>query len=244
MDATLYDYAGNIMGTVVDIPAAVFPLRVQLRFGSFAFASPDVAGEQAMDVWDVVGKRDSTVLFTDEFATAPGRLGVAAPPPWQYTDTDTTDPARVECHGDAVGGVMSFTANAVLSSDRAYAAAWSWISKEDILIPEPATPTTYTFTWRVNTYFSGFSTGFGRGTGLPSDGSPYPLDPFEMLIRGFNIFSATGGSEPFSPYGDFEFGPDLGAWASEAFGPLVDVPWGYTLVFSGASHGLHVWQRA
>lgn len=236
---SLYDHAGTLIATVTDVPPSIFPLRVQLRFGGEAFASLDVVGLASMDVSDVLVTQDATTLFTDDFASNSGP--VTGPfSDWTYADTETTDATIVLCQPSITAGVLSFAATGSPSVDP-YEVAWSWLSKEDLFIPEPASDTTYTFSWVV-TMDTGFG-GAGRGTGLGDTTPPYPYTPFEMLLWGFNIYAATGDSEPFSPYGDFEFGPDL-ATAPGFTGAVTDFPWGYSLVFTNVSSGLHVWARS
>lgn len=237
MDATIYDYAGTVQGTATGIQAADFPLRVQIRFGLLVHTF-QIGATRYQNVSNVVGTHDTTTLFTDGFSGDGGILGSTAPDPWNYADTNSTYPSLVTASGSFSGFQLQFSGTATPWDG--YLAAWSWISKEDILIPLPAEPTTYTFTWDIDTDYGLGISGGARGTGIADDGSPYPDNPFEMLINGFNVFSAQGSSEPFSPYGDFFFGPDLGVIPSFTPTPF-NGTWGYSIVFTEASTGLHVW---
>lgn len=241
MDAAIYDYAGTLQGTATGIDAADFPLRVQIRFGVEITSTDIDHATHYQNVSNVVGTHDTTTLFTDGFSGDGGLLGSTAPSPWTYADTDKRRSSTlVDAQGSFSGSELQFSASRIFYDG--YAVAWSWISKEDILIPLPATATTYRFTWDIDTDYGLGLSGGARGTGIDSDGSPYPDDPFEMLINGFNVFSAQGSSEPFSPYGDFFFGPDFGMIPSFTSSPF-NSTWGYTIVFTDVTSGLHVWQR-
>lgn len=238
MDAAIYDYAGTLQGTATGIQAADFPLRVQIRFG-VEITTFDTSATHYQNVSNVLGTHDATTLFTDGFSGDGGILGSTAPTPWTYADTDKRrSDTLVDAQGVFSGSQLDFTGTRIFYDG--YAVAWSWISKEDILIPLPAEPTTYTFTWNIDTDQPLGIAGAGRGTGIDDDGSPYPDNPFEMLINGFNVFSNQGSSEPFSPYGDFFFGPDFGVIPSFTSSPFSGT-WGYSIVFTEASTGLHVW---